>query len=93
MCQGILRSAGDTTVPFAVTACSYWLVCIPLGYILSGMPLPWDISVSPHLFGVSGWWYVLTVSITLVAVLLYLRVRKSVCHTGAGEISISDINL
>ena len=74
-CNGILRGAGDTAIPFAVTACSYWLVCIPLGYFLSGMPLPWEVSISADLFGLRGWWYALTISISLTAVLLYLRLR------------------
>lgn len=75
-CNGILRGAGDTTKPFIITTSVYWLFCIPLGYILSGMPLPYDLSVSSGLFGIHGWWIALTIGITLVAVLLYLRVRK-----------------
>lgn len=75
-CNGLLRGAGDTAVPFAITASAYWLFCIPLGYILAGMPLPYGLSISSDLFGIRGWWFALTISITLVAILLYLRVRR-----------------
>ncbi|MUM78880.1 MATE family efflux transporter [Pseudodesulfovibrio sp. F-1] len=76
-CNGILRGVGDTAKPFAITASVYWLFCMPFGYILSGMPLPFGLSIPSGLFGIHGWWISLTISISLVAILLYHRVRKT----------------
>ena len=75
--NGMLRGAGDTAVPFFMTTATYWTICLPLGYVLSGMPLPGGLGLSPELFGIRGWWMALTVSITLAAVLLALRVKKT----------------
>lgn len=74
--NGILRGAGDTAIPFCITTATYWLLCIPLGYILSGMPLPFGLGVPQEMFGIRGWWVALTVSLTLVAVFLTFRVHK-----------------
>ncbi len=74
-CNGILRGAGDTAVPFFITTAVYWLLCIPLGYMISGMPLPFGRGAYLPSFGIQGWWISLTISISLVAALLYLRVR------------------
>lgn len=75
-CNGILRGAGDTVVPFVITALASWLVCIPLGYVLSGMPLPFIVSLPSELFGIKGWWLALIVSLTIVSILLFYRVRN-----------------
>ncbi len=76
-CNGILRGAGDTAKPFAITTGVYWLFCLPLGYILSGMPPFLNRSIPLSRFGIQGWWISLTISISLVALLLYLRVGKT----------------
>lgn len=81
--NGFLRGAGDTAVPFYLTAATYWLFCLPLGYVLSGMPLPFGLGLSPELFGIRGWWMSLTVSLSLVALLLALRVRRIFWATAA----------
>lgn len=73
---GILRGVGDTKIPFAITASSYWFFCIPLGYILSGMPLPFDLGISPDMFGIRGWWLSLTITLFIISIFLVRRVKK-----------------
>lgn len=75
-CNGILRGVGDTTVPFAISALSAWLVCIPLGYVLSSMTLPFGFVIPYEPFGVKGWWIALIASLSVASILLFLRVRK-----------------
>lgn len=78
--NGILRSAGDTAVPFVITSITYWLFALPLGYVLSGMPLPtwlgWLSEALGSDLGIRGWWWAMTISISLVAILFAFRVRK-----------------
>ena len=74
--NGTLRGAGDTVVPFYLTTLAYWLLCLPLGYLLAGLPLLGGLGLSPEVFGIRGWWMALTVSISLVSVLLAFRVRR-----------------
>ena len=75
--NGVLRGVGDTTAPFVITAIVYWLFCIPVGYVLSGMPLPWGLGLSPDLLGIRGWWLSLTISLFIVSFLLARRVRHT----------------
>ena len=75
--NGVLRGVGDTTAPFVITAIVYWLFCIPVGYVLSGMPLPWGFGLSPDLLGIRGWWLSLTISLFIVSFLLARRVRHT----------------
>ena len=75
--NGVLRGVGDTKVPFAITATVYWLLCIPTGYVLSGMPLPWGLGISPDLLGIRGWWLSLTIALFIVSILLARRVRHT----------------
>lgn len=70
--SGILRGIGDVTIPFVYITISYWLIGIPLGYVLSGMPLPFGIVLSSN-SGVVGWWLALTVALTLACVALGRR--------------------
>ncbi|MDR3175009.1 MAG: MATE family efflux transporter [Desulfovibrio sp.] len=72
--NGTLRGAGDTTIPFVMTIVTYWLFCLPSGYALSGMPLPFNLTLSQDFLGIRGWWVALTISISLVAILLAFRV-------------------
>lgn len=75
--NGVLRGVGDTTAPFVITAIVYWLFCLPVGYVLSGMPLPWGLGLSPDLLGIRGWWLSLTISLFIVSFLLARRVRHT----------------
>ena len=85
---GTLRGAGDTAAPFILTAGVYWLLCIPVGYALSGNPLPFGLGLSAETFGVRGWWLSLTAGLSLVTVLLLFRVRaifwKSAAPSASG---------
>jgi MATE family multidrug resistance protein len=60
---GILRGMGDVNVPTIITFLAYWVVGLPLGYLL-GIPL--------HL-GVKGIWYGLTLGLMTSAILLFFR--------------------
>jgi MATE family multidrug resistance protein len=75
--NGILRGVGDTKIPFMLTASVYWLVCIPVGYVLSGMPLPWGLGLSVDVLGIRGWWLALTITLFIVSLLLAHRVRNT----------------
>ncbi|MFK4763240.1 MATE family efflux transporter [Desulfobaculum sp. SPO524] len=75
--NGILRGVGDTKIPFMLTAVVYWLVCIPVGYVLSGMPLPWGLGLSADVLGIRGWWLALTITLFIVSLLLAHRVRNT----------------
>jgi MATE family multidrug resistance protein len=70
----VLRGIGDVSVPFLFTTVAYWFAGIPLGYVLSGMPLPFGV-VSPVQFGVVGWWLALTVALFIATAALGLRAR------------------
>ena len=72
--NGVLRGVGDVTKPFLFTTAAYWLVGIPLGYALSGMPLPSGLTLGSN-FGVVGWWLALTAALFLATLALGLRVR------------------
>ncbi len=74
--NGVLRGIEDTVVPFLVTSGVYWLVTLPLGYVLSGMPLPFGLNESTPAMGAAGWWTALVFGITLVALALGRRVRR-----------------
>lgn len=66
---GILRGYNDTRAILAVTFVSYWIIALPLGYILGRTSLlgePW---------GPQGFWVAFIVGISIAAVLLLCRVR------------------
>lgn len=63
---GILRGLGDVNIPTIITFLSYWVVGMPVGYILGilmGM-------------GVSGIWYGLTLGLLSASILLFFRFQK-----------------
>ncbi|QJD98045.1 MATE family efflux transporter [Mucilaginibacter robiniae] len=60
---GILRGMGDVNVPTIITFLAYWIVGLPLGYLL-GLHL--------HL-GAQWVWYGLVAGLAVAAILLYLR--------------------
>ena len=60
---GILRGMGDVNVPTFITFLAYWVVGLPVGYIL-GIPL--------HL-GVQGVWYGLVLGLAVSSILLFFR--------------------
>ena len=63
---GILRGLSDVKVPTLVTLIAYWIVGLPLGYVLG-----FTFQMGPL-----GIWISLSMSLTVVAVLLYWRFNK-----------------
>lgn len=62
---GILRGLTDVKIPTVVTFVAYWLIAIPLGYVLGFI----------YDYGVFGIWYGLLVGLTLAAILHFLRFK------------------
>ncbi|MEQ9229904.1 MAG: MATE family efflux transporter, partial [Cyclobacteriaceae bacterium] len=55
---GVLRGLRDVKVPTLVTFVAYWVIALPLGYVLA-FPLGW---------GVNGVWIALSVGLTVAAI-------------------------
>ncbi|MES2375649.1 MAG: MATE family efflux transporter [Bacteroidota bacterium] len=62
---GILRGMGDVNIPTVITFLAYWIVGLPVGYVL-GINLNW---------GINGVWYGLVLGLAVSAVLLYIRFK------------------
>ncbi len=63
---GILRGIGDVNLPTFITFLSYWVVGIPLGYLLGF-----------HFgLGVNGIWYGLTTGLLCASLLLFFRFQQ-----------------
>jgi len=60
---GILRGMGDVNIPTFITFIAYWVVGLPVGYLL-GLHL--------H-FGVTGVWYGLVLGLAVSSILLFIR--------------------
>lgn len=60
---GILRGMGDVKIPTAITLMAYWVIGLPVGYLLC-----FKLNV-----GVSGVWWALLIGLGIAAVLLFLR--------------------
>jgi len=60
---GILRGMGDVNIPTIITFLAYWVIGLPVGYIL-GLQL--------HL-GVKGVWYGLVLGLMVSSILLFFR--------------------
>ncbi|WP_158828261.1 MATE family efflux transporter [Mucilaginibacter lacusdianchii] len=63
---GVLRGIGDVNVPTLITFLAYWVVGLPIGYLL-GIHLQ---------MGAKGVWFGLVAGLAAASVLLYLRFRK-----------------
>ena len=63
---GVLRGLGDVNIPTFITFLSYWVIGIPLGYIL-GFKFG---------FGVNGIWYGLTFGLLTASILLFIRFQN-----------------
>ena len=68
---GVLRGYKDTKVILYITLFSYWVIGIPLGYVLARTDL-----LMPSI-GAQGFWLAFVVSLTFAAVLLFYRMRKT----------------
>jgi MATE family multidrug resistance protein len=60
---GVLRGLGDVTIPAFITFIAYWIIGLPVGYVL-GITLK---------LGASGIWYGLTLGLIVASLLLYFR--------------------
>jgi MATE family multidrug resistance protein len=60
---GILRGMGDVNIPTLITFLAYWVIGLPVGYVL-GIQLHW---------GVKGVWYGLVLGLLVAAILLFFR--------------------
>lgn len=60
---GVLRGIGDVNMPTVITFIAYWIIGIPLAYLL-GITLK---------LGVNGIWYGLTFGLLTASILLFLR--------------------
>ncbi len=60
---GILRGMGDVNIPTFITFLAYWIVGLPVGYVLG---------ISLHL-GVKGVWYGLVLGLMVSSILLFFR--------------------
>ena len=63
---GVLRGMGDVNVPTLITFVAYWIIGLPLAYLL-GITLK---------LGANGIWYGLTLGLLVSAVLLFVRFQK-----------------
>lgn len=63
---GVLRGMGDVNVPTVITFLAYWVIGLPVGYLLG------------HTFGLgaSGIWYGLVLGLLTAALLLFMRFQK-----------------
>ena len=66
--HGILRGLKDVKIPTLFSVVAYWVFGVPLGYLLA-------IKLG---FGLHGFWAGFTLGLTILAILLFLRVRKLV---------------
>lgn len=63
---GVLRGLGDVNMPTFITFLSYWVIGIPVGYLLGF-----------HFgFGVKGIWYGLTLGLLASSILLFIRFQN-----------------
>lgn len=69
---GVLRGMGDVNKPTLITFVSYWLIGLPIGYLIG---IHWGI-------GVKGIWYGLTLGLLTSSILLYIRYKKVVGKLG-----------
>jgi MATE family multidrug resistance protein len=63
--MGALRGIEDVRVPTLIAVTAYWIVGLPIGYLLAfslGM-------------GATGVWYGLLIGLSLASILLYYRFR------------------
>jgi MATE family multidrug resistance protein len=62
---GVLRGVEDFKFPTLITLIAYWVIALPLAYLLAFI----------NKMGVYGIWYALLISLIFVALTLYFRIR------------------
>ena len=63
---GVLRGIGDVNIPTFITFLAYWVVGIPIGYVLG----------FKFNLGVYGIWYGLTFGLLTASILLFFRFQN-----------------
>ncbi len=63
---GILRGVGDVNIPTLITFIAYWVIGLPIAYLLG---IVMDL-------GVAGIWYGLTLGLLTSSLLLYVRYKR-----------------
>lgn len=63
--MGVLRGIEDVRIPTVIAVTAYWVIGLPIGYLLS---FKYD-------FGATGIWYGLLIGLSLAAILLFFRFR------------------
>lgn len=63
---GVLRGIGDVNIPTLITFLAYWVVGIPVGYVLGFY----------FELGVNGVWYGLTLGLLTASILLFFRFQN-----------------
>jgi len=67
---GALRGYKDTRVPLFFGLVGFWVIAVPLGYLLAeGILFP-DMAL-----GIYGYWTALALGLTIVAIIMALRLR------------------
>ncbi|MDB5150581.1 MAG: Multidrug resistance protein NorM, partial [Mucilaginibacter sp.] len=60
---GVLRGMGDVNIPTVITFLAYWVIGLPIGYLLG---IKFNL-------GVYGVWYGLVLGLATASVLLFVR--------------------
>ena len=76
---GVLRGAGDTRVPAIISFIGFWVLGLPAGCLLAYVAR----------LGPAGLWGGLTVGLAAVAVLLVLRIRKTLGGDGVIAVAVA----
>ncbi len=63
---GSLRGLADVKIPTLITFIAYWIIGLPLGYVLG----------FTFNLGVSGIWYGLSLGLTVAAIMLFIRFKN-----------------
>ncbi|GAB3904793.1 MATE family efflux transporter [Mucilaginibacter boryungensis] len=63
---GTLRGMGDVNIPAFITFLAYWILGLPIGYLLG----------IHYKMGVSGVWYGLTLGLMAASILLFVRFQR-----------------
>ncbi|WP_028470438.1 MATE family efflux transporter [Neptunomonas japonica] len=71
---GALRGYKDTSIPLLIVFIAYWVIGLPLGYILGLTDL-----LLPAM-GAAGFWYGLLIGLSVSAVLLIVRLKRVAQH-------------
>jgi len=74
---GVLRGAGDTTVPLYAMLAAYWIVGVPVSVLLG-----FKTSLGP-----AGLWWGFVVSLAAVAIVLFFRIR-AVFRRGVRRVTV-----